>query len=293
MMRPGGGMPRRGNRMPNLTIRHGFVMAAMAGRAGRWYAARVHPRQLAVQLYTVRHSCRTAAELAVTAQRVRSLGYTGVELGGLGPIPDLTVRGIMEAAGLEIGSAHLPPAEVRADPAGCLARLRTFGCSLGVFPFPEGVDLERPQAVATLAADLRRAAAAFRAAGCTLAYHHHAVELAGAPGARPLEVMLAVPELAAELDTYWLRSAGEDPAAWCRRVAGRLPAIHLKDLAWSPGGQPEMRPVGEGELDFPEIVAAAEAAGARWFIVEQDHCDGDPFDCLRRSREHLTELIHA
>jgi len=50
-----------------------------------------------------------------------------------------------------------------------------------------------------------------------------------------------------------------------------------------------MLPIGEGNLNWERIFAAAEKAGTKYMFVEQDKCNGeDPFDCLRRSYEFLS-----
>ena len=51
-----------------------------------------------------------------------------------------------------------------------------------------------------------------------------------------------------------------------------------------------MAPVGEGNLEWDDIIEAARAGGCQWNSVEQDRCwnDRDPFDCLRSSFEFLT-----
>ncbi len=38
-------------------------------------------------------------------------------------------------------------------------------------------------------------------------------------------------------------------------------------------------------------MAAADAAGCEWFIVEQDTCPGDPFDSLRMSFEFIRDNL--
>ena len=49
-------------------------------------------------------------------------------------------------------------------------------------------------------------------------------------------------------------------------------------------GKFEFRPVGYGLQDVPSIVAAAEDAGAEWFVVEQD----DP--SMGRTRLQCAEM---
>ena len=81
---------------------------------------------------------------------------------------------------------------------------------------------------------------------------------------------------------------GENPASYIRKYTGRAPVVHLKDF-WGeksenmyeligiaakgptrPSGF-ELRPVGSGVQNFPEILSACEDAGTEWVIVEQDN----------------------
>ena len=91
-------------------------------------------------------------------------------------------------------------------------------------------------------------------------------------------------------DTYWAQYGGADPAQWLERLSGRVPCIHVKDMACVDAA-PSMAPVGEGNLNWSRILAAAEQAGTQYVLVEQDDCHGeDPFDCLRRSYAYLRSL---
>jgi sugar phosphate isomerase/epimerase len=92
-----------------------------------------------------------------------------------------------------------------------------------------------------------------------------------------------------EADTYWLKFGGEDPAAYIRSKAGRVPLIHLKDMTSTQ--PPTFAEVGTGILDWQGIFAAAMAAGTQYYIVEQDTCPGDPFESLKLSFENLGELL--
>ena len=119
--------------------------------------------------------------------------------------------------------------------------------------------------------------------------------------------------LQTEIDTCWVNVAGEDPAAYIRKYAGRAPVVHLKDFymsdrdAESDGpfyeligidkkaeGQSifEFRPVGCGMQDFPEILKAAEEAGSSWVVVEQDQpsMEKNSLECAKMSREYLKKL---
>ena len=86
------------------------------------------------------------------------------------------------------------------------------------------------------------------------------------------------------------RLRGGDPAAWIRKVAGRIPCVHLKDMGVSNAREPFMMEVGEGNLNWPEILKACKAAGVKWYIIEQDVCYRDPFDSLETSLKNLQQM---
>jgi len=65
----------------------------------------------------------------------------------------------------------------------------------------------------------------------------------------------------------------------------------MKDFAITPDNKIAFAEIGQGNLDWPRIVAAAEASGCEWFIVEQDVCPGDPFDSLRQSFEYIRTTL--
>ena len=47
--------------------------------------------------------------------------------------------------------------------------------------------------------------------------------------------------------------------------------------------------VGQGNLDWDEIIAAAKDSSTEFALVEQDKCDGNPFDSLKISYDFLIE----
>ena len=93
-------------------------------------------------------------------------------------------------------------------------------------------------------------------------------------------------EVIFEIDTYWIQHGGGDPASWIRKLKGRLPLVHLKDMGISKGKQ-VMTEVGEGNLNWQEILSACKDAGLIWYIVEQDICQRDPFESLGISLRNL------
>jgi sugar phosphate isomerase/epimerase len=51
-----------------------------------------------------------------------------------------------------------------------------------------------------------------------------------------------------------------------------------------------MAEVGEGNLNWPGILAACKEANVEWYAVEQDICPGDPFESLAISYRNLAAM---
>lgn len=120
--------------------------------------------------------------------------------------------------------------------------------------------------------------------------HNHDWEFTGhADGASLLDLLLDATDpalVALELDAYWATYAGADPVAYLQRRIGRVPLVHVKDMT------PErtFAEVGDGTLDMGAIITAARAAGARWYIVENDAPTIPSLDSARRSLTNLQAM---
>ena len=49
--------------------------------------------------------------------------------------------------------------------------------------------------------------------------------------------------------------------------------------------------IGEGNLDWPEILSACHEAGTEWLVVEQDECARDPLESLAMSFQNLARCF--
>jgi len=252
--------------------------------------------QVAAQLYTVRDQCQDAAALAATAKKIRAIGYTAVQLSGIGPIPDSEQVAIMQGEGLTICATHEPSPQILDEPGRVIDRLQRLGCKLTAYPYPAGIDFTDAAQVHTLVRKLDAAGAKLRAAGMQLGYHNHAIEFVKYQGAPVLEYIYAqtAPEnLVGELDTFWIHYGGGDVVAWTRKLRGRQPFIHLKDYGFTKENKHTWCEIGAGTLPFDRIIAEAEAGGCEWFIVEQDTCPGDPIESLRQSFDYIRANLVA
>ena len=86
-----------------------------------------------------------------------------------------------------------------------------------------------------------------------------------------------------------MQHGGADPAAWVRKVAGRMPVVHLKDMVILEGKQ-IMAEIGEGNLNWPAILGACKETKVEWYAVEQDVCQRNPFESLKISYDNLKAM---
>jgi sugar phosphate isomerase/epimerase len=246
--------------------------------------------QVAAQLYTLRDYLKTPADIAKALRKLAAIGYQAVQVSGMGPIPEEELNAILQGEGLVCCATHEPGDVIRQNPEKVVERLRKLHCRYTAYPYPAGVDWAKQEDIDRMIADLDRAGAMLRKAGQVLTYHNHAIEFIPIAGATALDYIYTQSEaknLLGELDTYWVQYGGGDPVAWCRKLRGRLPLLHLKDYTFTTENKPAFAEIGKGTLNWPDIVEAAEASGCEWFIVEQDTCPGDPFDSLKTSYDFI------
>jgi sugar phosphate isomerase/epimerase len=199
-------------------------------------------------------------------------------------------RELLDCYGLKCAATHRPWARLRDETEAEIAFHQTLGCDYvaigGIW------DNDLPGAFRRFVVESSPVVAKLNEAGIRFGYHNHAHEFLRRPeGGSCLQTIIDdAPWVELEVDTYWVNEAGADPANLLASLPGRVSVIHVKDKEVVTKG-PVMAPVGEGNLDWDRILAAGAASGTRWYIVEQDECQRDPFDCLASSFEYLAKLV--
>lgn len=266
---------------------------------------------IALQLFSVRDDL--AADFEGTLRKVKAMGYQGVEFAGLYGHDASSVKKLIDDIGLEAVSAHIAIDEFLSDPEGVIDTYTAIGCKYAAIPYL--VEERRPGAARwnETVEDIKKIAAASKSKGMQLMYHNHDFEFVVIDGSYALDTLYnTVPAdmLETEIDTCWVNVAGVDPASYVRQYSGRATILHFKDFA---GGKTEnmyeligiesekpqytkafeFRPVGYGKQDIPSLLEAAEAAGTKWIVVEQDSpsMGKTPLECAEMSINYLKTLI--
>ena len=248
---------------------------------------------LGAQLYTVRQFTRTASDLAATLKKIADIGYTAVQISGIGSIDPKDVARMMEDTGLTVAATHVGWNRLLNDLDAVIEEHKLWKCvhvAIGGLP-KEYYSID---GIKRFIDELTPIAERLLQEGMDFSYHNHNHELAKYEGKTWLERLYEQADpryLKAEIDTYWIQAGGGDPAEWIRKCAGREPLLHLKDMIVTPDRQQRFAEIGEGNLNWPAILQAAKEGGVEWYLVEQDNCyKRDPFESLAISYRNLREM---
>jgi sugar phosphate isomerase/epimerase len=240
---------------------------------------------IAAMAYTVLEQAK--ADLEGTLARVAELGYVGIETYGVVELYGAArVRDALAAAGLELTSAHTP------FPAGADAeRLLDTNEELGASTLVWSMEREEFDSVETIERGVERvnqAAENAAARGMTIAYHNHYAEFSRVfDGSPAYEVLLERLDarVVIELDAYWARLGGAEPADVLAELGDRARFVHIKDGPVLSYDDDVMVPIGTGSIDWAAALSAP--SGLRWHIVELERLNVDTFDALAESYRYL------
>ena len=252
---------------------------------------KISKKNVAVQLYTVRDFIKTSQDFTETMKKIRAIGYEAVQLSKT-TLPAKEMKAIMDGEGITPCATHEPGKDFFENLPRIIDDLHTLNCAYTAYPYPHKLGktaLEWQE----FGQELDGIGAALRKEGITLTYHNHAMEFEKFDGKTALDILYdssCAINLQSELDTHWVQMGGANPILWLKKMANRMPLLHLKDSGVLDFAH-TMREIGNGNLPWKEILEEADKGDCLWYIVEQDACPGDPFDSLKISFDYLSRYF--
>ena len=249
--------------------------------------------QIGAQLYSAHNRTKTLEGFAETLQKVAQIGYRSVQVSGTCPYEPEWLKEQLDKNGLECVLTH-PSMDKITNPDQLVADHNVFGCKyMGVSWMPPEYR-DTLEKVKGFCDQFEDASKRIKELGSQLMYHNHAFEYDSLEGTTIMDYIInrfPAENLGITLDTYWVQFANVDVVSEIKRLSGRIPRIHLKDMEILPDGTRRYAPVGYGVMDFERICATAVEAGTEYALVEQDECfERDPFDCLKMSLDYLKSI---
>jgi sugar phosphate isomerase/epimerase len=256
---------------------------------------------IGLQLWSLRKSL--PADVPGTLARLRDLGIRHVETAGLPKdVSAADYRAMLDRTDLVCRAGHMGYARVKDDAAGAVAELKTLGAKYVVCPWidhgPRGTAFSREHALQ--AADVfNKAGKAAAAEGMKFAYHPHGYEFVPSDEGTLFDTIAKNTDPALvgfEVDIFWAKAGGADPAKLIAGLPGRVPLMHIKDmkkglvLPTGSSGAPEDSDVaaGQGQLDLPAIFKAAIASKMEIYYIEDESTK--PWEQIPQSLAYLSAL---
>ncbi len=248
---------------------------------------------IAAQLYTVRDYMQTPEQIREGLKKLRAIGYESVQVSGIGEIDPGELRDLLDEMKLTVCATHVPWWRFVHDLPGLIKEHKILNCSyvgLGSMPEEYRMDQEGWVKFAQKASLIGKK---LLENDLQFIYHNHAFEFVKFDGITGLDILFNESDPEAfhfELDTYWIQMGGANPITWIKKVKDRMKVVHFKDMGNAGENTPVMAEVGEGNLEWPEIIQACKDIGVVYAAVEQDICQRNPFDSLAISYSNLKNL---
>lgn len=250
-----------------------------------------------LQLYSLRNDA--PKDLPGTLAKLRALGIVEVESAGLYDKDVATVRAAFDKAGLKCSGSHVGYDRWQKDIPGAIKEVKALGARFATVAWIKGEkDFSREDAL--------RAAEVFNAAGTACAaegvkfcYHCHGYEFVPSTEGTLFDTIVKNTDpktVSFEIDVFWAKAGGADPAQVIASLPGRVPLLHVKDmkkgLTLPPGSsgtdQSNNVVVGTGQIDWPAVFQAAKASGGEIYYIEDE--SPSVWQQLPQSLKYLSSL---
>ncbi|NLK67843.1 MAG: sugar phosphate isomerase/epimerase [Clostridiaceae bacterium] len=247
---------------------------------------------LAAQLYTLRDYLKTPEGIKESLKKVRDIGYTSVQVSGIGPIESNELKKIVDDLGLTICATHIGYNRFKEDLNNVIKDHLIYGCKyVGLGSLP--TEFRNEDGFRNFAKEFSEIGKELKKHGSQFVYHNHHFEFEKYNGKTAFDIILdesSKEDFGILLDTYWVQAGGADPVYWIHKLKGRMGVIHFKDMVIRNEKQ-EFAEVGHGNMNWGPIIEACYETGIEYVAIEQDTCLGDPFESLKMSYEFLKDKI--
>ena len=253
-------------------------------------------RELSIQAYTVRDRMTTAEQTADTFKQLASFGFTGIQTAGF-PTTAEDYAAAAKTAGLRIVGTHAS-FDLLMDTAEAVRVhniLGTTNAGIGGMPGLWDADCNKAK-LDDCIAKANQVGENLSKYGMKFTYHHHAKEFAKIGNETMMDIL--VRELDPKtctfvLDTYWLQHGGVAILEWLEKLAGRVDILHLKDKGIPFGSNDgDITELGNGNINFKEVIRVAEATGVQEYCYEQDrHFVMNSLESAKQSAEYFFSIV--
>ncbi len=234
---------------------------------------------LGVQAYTYRNSF--PKDVIATLDTIKALGITEMEGGAPKGMTPEEFRKLCNDRGISIPATGDGYESITKNPMDVVGKAKALGASyvmVAWIPHKRGnfSMVEAKKAVE----DFNRVGKVLKENGLTFCYHNHGYEFQPHESGTLFDYIAqnTNPDYVSfEMDILWTQHGGADPVALLKKYGNRFKLMHLKDLKKGikgdlTGGTPAENdvPLGEGQVNIPEILKIAKKIGIKHYFIEDE-----------------------
>lgn len=253
------------------------------------FASGFEQPKLGIQLYTIRYEIEKDFENAV--RKIAEIGYKGIESY---PLPENIslehAANVFNENELDVFSIHseLP---VGIDLDNALRTADIYNSKMVVYHgWPQDEKYKGEDELKATVELYNNIGNKLKSYGLQFGLHNHWWEFENQNGVTPFYYLLEKldNDIFFEIDTYWTKTAGMNPAKVINDFGDRAKLLHIKDGPAVKGDSMYAQlPVGQGEINFKSVYDACKNH-TDWMIVEFDEYEGNIFEGISQSYNYLT-----
>jgi sugar phosphate isomerase/epimerase len=236
---------------------------------------------LGIQMYSLRHISATNPIAAL--DKVREYGFHTIE-GSPGRIPPAEYLQLLKERNIRLVSTFADYARLKTNIESVIAGAKQLGVKYvvcGWIPHEKG-NFSKKNALDAVEL-FNTVGERLKQAGLIFAFHIHGYEFQPCTTGTMFDLMMQHTKpafVSYELDVFWAAQGGADPAALFEKYGSRFKLMHVKDLRKGAeinltGSAPDSDsvPVGQGQINWPAVLKAAQAAQVQLYFIEDEAVD--------------------
>jgi sugar phosphate isomerase/epimerase len=238
--------------------------------------------RMGLQTYSLRYNA--AKDLPATLALIRKLGFEEVEVSDLHGRSPAAYRRLLDDAGLKATALTAEYARLDTEVDAVADEAHQLGASYVVCSTIPSQGYLTGEECRSGAEFLSSRGESLAAADLRCCYHTHGTEFHRSPDGTVFDTLIKRTDpqfVNFEMDIFWIVYAGQHPAEWLHRYPGRFPLLHVKDIRKGTplGGLPrdvreeDSVPLGDGIVDIPSALIAAQETGVRHYYIEDEAVD--------------------
>ena len=257
-------------------------------------------KEVGLQIYTVRDKMETPDTYLAAMKQIREIGYTHFQTAGKTTTVEEAefYKKCADEAGLRICGTHFDWKIITEDFDRALKIHEILDTkNMGIGSMPGGSARSEKDALLAFIDTANEVGNKLAKYGMKFTYHNHHFEFAKIEGKTIMEHLIEGfdPDVVSfVLDTYWVQHGGYDVRKMIERLAGRIDILHLKDMGVSlDEKKTDITEIGNGNINFEDIIPLAEKIGVKDFVVEQDRnfTTGDSMESIAFSYNYIKKNL--